>query len=1101
MPKELNALLADADWLQPLARSLARNGEFDSDDLIQDSIEVALRTGPKDKGKFQPWLRKVMLNLGRSQMRSGDRRRLRELQREISSLRSREQDPLDPVQLLERAEHRRIIAEAVVRLPEPYRRTVLWHYFEGWSALKISRRERTSVNTVRSRLKRGLDSLRKDMQRRWGKDWRLNCVALGMKYRILPSVSFATGSFAVCSVLLAWMVVELVLPKSSASPDGNLAEVNSVEAIENPLNGVSVAGIVEEANIQAIRNETIETQHSLAEGPVEKVLIRAIDPETSLPVKGARVRVMSDRENYYRESEFRLPDSDTALFRIPDYIPVSGITDEHGEIELQVNEGNRFVTIDKSGWVGSELCTFQSPNTLEPPPGAREIIIDVFASLLIKVRATYPDGTSAAGYPLSLSLDMPEKNESRKALFFEGRTLAGGHCDENGAVELTVSGRYWNRIKSRFEKENLQPRLVIRPRLPGGFGEAIQIPDLKFTEGNELAIQVQESGSLELTVHGNEFEPLVQLCAVNDLNLFLPTDSKRWKWVEGKATDSGSIIFAGLPFNQQLNLRIKDRRLASIESFTLEQIIDGPTNSNPNQMLTIDLNSHPKVVGQIGSVNNEIPFTIATIQFMDSNGKRVGNSYSTSVDRDGRFGFFVSTHHFKGFNSKGERLASSPVKAVVSPNLSHGISEEGPIHWPGSSQVSVPTNIFTVGANLGEIEAGNAPIFAQGAIRNADGSPAGGCRVWLYYEQVSPYAVNGISEWSEISPETSSSETGKYKFARVKELYRQTGRWKVSVYSKEKVFAEKIFQNNQSDMDVKLPEIGGLEFSYYLDHEIPASLSLKSVFGDKDWVSLADLQAWEGFPRHLHRRVENNIPCGNYEAWIHINVGWYTTQRISLGEVKIECGQIAIPPKLQEVDIFALIPSTQFEIVGESGKPFTKNARLYSQAMDATGLRPQYESSLLRYDGHYYYMHDSNSNLKLGQGAEYLVLEAGGYQPLTIFEPLQNQRIIIEESPKFRIEVVGQIPGNTYFSLSFQWLDSPGGHSSRPLLQTNWNGQAKEIQLPGFGEYKLNWKLYSVNGQQLVAEWVENRTLQKGSIARIQRLPFPTELQNQVVED
>ena len=72
-------------------------------------------------------------------------------------------------------EAQRLVAEAVARLDEPYRSTVLLCYAQEIPPRKIARRQAIPAGTVRWRLKRGLERLREDLDQRSGRDrdaWR-----------------------------------------------------------------------------------------------------------------------------------------------------------------------------------------------------------------------------------------------------------------------------------------------------------------------------------------------------------------------------------------------------------------------------------------------------------------------------------------------------------------------------------------------------------------------------------------------------------------------------------------------------------------------------------------------------------------------------------------------------------------------------------------------------------------------------------------------------------------------------------------------------------------------------------------------------------------
>src|SRR5262249_25053371 len=68
-----------------------------------------------------------------------------------------------PDVLVAEAEVQHRLVEAVLDLPEPYRSTVLYRWFEGLSAQEIAARFDLPVGTVRTRLKRAVARLRERM--------------------------------------------------------------------------------------------------------------------------------------------------------------------------------------------------------------------------------------------------------------------------------------------------------------------------------------------------------------------------------------------------------------------------------------------------------------------------------------------------------------------------------------------------------------------------------------------------------------------------------------------------------------------------------------------------------------------------------------------------------------------------------------------------------------------------------------------------------------------------------------------------------------------------------------------------------------------------
>ncbi|MEO8840026.1 MAG: sigma-70 family RNA polymerase sigma factor, partial [Kofleriaceae bacterium] len=161
---DVSTLLAEADWLKRLARSLV--GRDDADDIVQETYIAALRSPPDLDRAARPWLRRVMVNVVRMRHRGRVRRDAREqaaLTAEIPT----------PEQALERARVERTLADLVLALEEPTRSTVLLRYREGLSTEAIAAQQAISVRTVRRRLQDAVERLRDGMDgREHSKTWR-----------------------------------------------------------------------------------------------------------------------------------------------------------------------------------------------------------------------------------------------------------------------------------------------------------------------------------------------------------------------------------------------------------------------------------------------------------------------------------------------------------------------------------------------------------------------------------------------------------------------------------------------------------------------------------------------------------------------------------------------------------------------------------------------------------------------------------------------------------------------------------------------------------------------------------------------------------------
>jgi RNA polymerase sigma factor (sigma-70 family) len=157
LPHEL--LLANQAFLQRLARSLVAD-PASAEDLVQDTSLAALRRPPHASGSARAWLARVMRNLAASRARGDAHRRARE-----ADVARPERDDLG-AQLSAHLEVQRRLVEAVARLDEPYRSTILLRYVHDLSAAEIAERLATPVATVRTRLARALERLRRDLDAR-----------------------------------------------------------------------------------------------------------------------------------------------------------------------------------------------------------------------------------------------------------------------------------------------------------------------------------------------------------------------------------------------------------------------------------------------------------------------------------------------------------------------------------------------------------------------------------------------------------------------------------------------------------------------------------------------------------------------------------------------------------------------------------------------------------------------------------------------------------------------------------------------------------------------------------------------------------------------
>jgi len=154
------ALLAHQAWMRRLAASLVREAG-EADDVVQEAWVAALETrGPI--GDLGAWLATVVKNSARSLRRGATRRAAR------AASRARPEGLPGSDEVVARLQEERVLLAELEALEEPYRTTLLLRFHEELAPRAIARRMQVPVETVKTRLKRGLARLRARLEEHHG---------------------------------------------------------------------------------------------------------------------------------------------------------------------------------------------------------------------------------------------------------------------------------------------------------------------------------------------------------------------------------------------------------------------------------------------------------------------------------------------------------------------------------------------------------------------------------------------------------------------------------------------------------------------------------------------------------------------------------------------------------------------------------------------------------------------------------------------------------------------------------------------------------------------------------------------------------------------
>ncbi len=313
----IEALLGYQDWIQGLAQSLVGKGESAAD-VVQDTWMTALERPPRDAGNLKSWLASVARHALSQQRRGKARRQVRENQANVAP------DLPSPEEVLERESLRRLVVSELMALDPDVRDVLLLKFYAGLPPRKIAESLEIPVETARTRARRGLESLRRQLDRHYGdrKSWSVGVLAMaGIS---APGTSVLAGSMTskISSVLLGVFAVspavKLVLAMASLlllfvaawwwmGPDGG-EDLDAGRSSATLAKSKSVPGARREAssqNFDVPAREPVEPRSSVGagakiqrvEGEAARIVIEGrISDENGRAIPGATVCVASANE-------------------------------------------------------------------------------------------------------------------------------------------------------------------------------------------------------------------------------------------------------------------------------------------------------------------------------------------------------------------------------------------------------------------------------------------------------------------------------------------------------------------------------------------------------------------------------------------------------------------------------------------------------------------------------------------------------------------------------------------------------------------------------------------------------------------------------------
>jgi len=236
-------LLQNDRYVRNLARSLVRD-EATAEDLAQDTMLSALRADLGAVHNLRGWLRATLQNCLAMHRRGRARAANHEARRSAG-------DPTPATDdVVHRIHEQQSLLAAVEQLDEPFRTPIVLRFFESMPPRAIARRLGVPVETVRSRVQRGLAKLRERLDREHGSRaawcaplsaWCLPSSTPALLAMAVPThskVLSAMVAVATCA-LGAWWLVDDAPPATSTT--GSASAAAAVTATADPAAAASAA--------------------------------------------------------------------------------------------------------------------------------------------------------------------------------------------------------------------------------------------------------------------------------------------------------------------------------------------------------------------------------------------------------------------------------------------------------------------------------------------------------------------------------------------------------------------------------------------------------------------------------------------------------------------------------------------------------------------------------------------------------------------------------------------------------------------------------------------------------------------------------------------
>ena len=431
-------LLSHVSWMRALARELVSDPDL-ADDLTQTTFAIALEKGPRDRRSMKSWLRRVLQNLSREDVR-------RTKNRHAIELRSARVEGLEPTDdLVARMQAQEHIARALLELDEPFRSTLFLRFYDDLQPGEIARRHDVPVATVKSRIHRGLAHMRRRLDQTHGENrqsWVLAVLPLATQLRpetsLLGGVAMNTKltATALATAALAVTGTWIALDEADAPAEIQSTATPGLQPVSRALSS--------DRNTPELSDAAVEADAPSSRAAIDEGASVALDNppgDTAIQIVG---RVLDGEGAPLTGMPLRVRGTDTVV----------ATTEAGGRFRFATEADAGSIELADAGWVTVRSGSWSGPPTIDPVVvGARAIdlageVVDEWGKALegAQVHVALPEGfKSRFDGPMDASSDESWRSatnaEGRFALervpLLAGATLRAAHARyEPAQIEL-----------------------------------------------------------------------------------------------------------------------------------------------------------------------------------------------------------------------------------------------------------------------------------------------------------------------------------------------------------------------------------------------------------------------------------------------------------------------------------------------------------------------------------------------------------------------------------------------------------------------------------------------------------------------------------------